>query len=80
MCARELALVQEGNGVTYMGRKMHLVKRADGSIAVAGITVWFRASEIGCFLLIDSSSKTDATLASLQHQPKCGKYWRRVCL
>jgi hypothetical protein len=39
MCARELALVQEGNGVTYMGRRMNFVKRVDGSIAVAGTRV-----------------------------------------
>ena len=51
--------------MTYMGRKMHLVKRADGGIAVAGITVWFRASETGCFLQIDSLSRTDAPFASL---------------
>ena len=58
--------------MTYMGRVMHLVKRADRSLAVAGITVWFRASEVRCFRLLDSMSRSDATLAHIQNQPKCG--------
>jgi hypothetical protein len=56
---------------TYMGRAIHLVKRFDRGLAVSGITVWF-ASEIRCLRLVDSMSRSDATLAHIQNQPNCG--------